>query len=68
VDIEKGRENCRIYVEERKWVRVAKESGLTTEEVVDGVANGELRAEGSANSREGVEVIGVSAVVKGYID
>jgi hypothetical protein len=44
VDIEKGRENCRKYVEERKLIRVAKESGLTTDQVVEGVATGELVA------------------------
>ena len=42
VDVEKGRENCRKYVEERKLIRVAKESGLTTDQVVEGVATGEL--------------------------
>jgi hypothetical protein len=52
VDIEKGRENCRIYVEERKLIRVAKEAGLTTEEVVQGVATGHLgvATEGMAGS------------------
>lgn len=42
VDVEKGRENCRKYVEERKLIRVAKESGMTTDEVVEGIATGEL--------------------------
>jgi Vacuole effluxer Atg22 like len=42
VDIEKGRENCRKYVDERKLIRVAKEAGLTTDQVVQGVAMGEL--------------------------
>jgi hypothetical protein len=45
VDVEKGRENCRIYVEERKLMRVAKEAGLTTDQVVEGVAAGELGGE-----------------------
>jgi hypothetical protein len=36
VDIEKGRENCRQYVEDRKLIRVAKEAGLTADEVVEG--------------------------------
>jgi hypothetical protein len=45
VDIEKGRENCRVYVEQRKLVRVAKEAGLTTDEVVDGIATGKLGVE-----------------------
>src|SRR4051794_37197268 len=47
VDIEKGRENCRIYVEERKLVRVAKEAGLTTDEVMEGGVNGDLGIESS---------------------
>lgn len=45
MDIEKGRENCRVYVEQRKLVRVAKEAGLTTDEVVDGIATGKLGVE-----------------------
>ena len=45
VDVEKGRENCRKYVEERKLIRVAKEAGLTTDQVVEGVATGELGAD-----------------------
>ena len=57
VDIEKGRENCRVYVEERKLIRVAKESGMTKEDVIEGVARGELGAEGS--SSEGVEHVGI---------
>lgn len=63
VDIEKGRENCRIYVEERKLVRVAKEAGLTTEQVVQGVVAGELRAE--SGSSDDVEVVGAG---KGHLD
>lgn len=59
-------ENCRVYVEERKLVRVAKESGLTTEEVVQGVATGELRGEGS--SSDGVEIVGVNAGGKGHME
>ena len=58
VDVEKGRENCRRYVEERKLVRVAKESGMTTEEVVDGVVTGELSAESRAT--DGIEVVGTA--------
>ena len=42
VDVEKGRENCRKYVEERKLIRVAKEAGLTTAQIVEGIATGEL--------------------------
>ena len=42
VDIEKGRENCRKYVEERKLLRVAREAGLTAVEVLEGVARGDL--------------------------
>jgi hypothetical protein len=48
VDVEKGRENCRKYVEERKLLRVAKEAGLTTDEVLRGVARGDLGAESSS--------------------
>jgi len=66
VDIDKGRENCRIYVEERKLVRVAKEAGLTTEEVIEGVANGDLVAESS--SSDGVEDVGVATSAKGHAD
>ena len=40
VDVEKGRENCRKYVEERKLIRVAKEVGLTTDQVVQEVTGG----------------------------
>ncbi|OMP86918.1 Autophagy-related protein 22-2 [Diplodia seriata] len=40
VDLDKGRENCRKYVEERKLVRVARESGRTVEEIVEGAAEG----------------------------
>ena len=42
MDVEKGRENCRRYVEERKLIRVAKEAGLTTDQVVEGIATGQL--------------------------
>lgn len=56
VDIEKGRENCRKYVEERKLVRVAKEAGLTTDQVVGGVVNGELGTENSTS--DGGDVVG----------
>jgi hypothetical protein len=66
VDIEKGRENCRIYVEERKLIRVAKEAGLTTEEVVEGVATGDLRAE--SGSSDGVEVVATEGTGKGHLD
>ena len=68
VDVEKGRDNCRKYVEERKLVRVAKESGLTTDEVIDGVATGELIAEASSSGVESVEVVGVQPTKKGHAD
>lgn len=58
VDIEKGRENCRIYVEERKLMRVAKESGLTTDEVIHGVATGDLIA-GSSRRSESAETTNI---------
>ncbi|TVY86682.1 Adenosine deaminase, partial [Lachnellula willkommii] len=55
VDIEKGRENCRKYVEERKLMRVARESGLTTDEVIDGVITGELVPEATSSDSGSVE-------------
>lgn len=64
VDIEKGRENCRKYVEERKLVRVAKEAGLTADEVVEGIATGELGAK--INTSDGIEVVGVEPSKKGH--
>jgi hypothetical protein len=67
VDIEKGRENCRTYVEERKLIRVAKEVGLTTEQVIEGVAAGELVGDESSGN-EGIEVVGVEASAKGHVD
>lgn len=66
VDVEKGRENCRIYVEQRKLVRVAKEAGLTTDEVVEGVAIGKLGAESSGS--DGVEIVGADPLKKGPAD
>jgi len=66
VDVEKGRENCRIYVEERKLIRVAKEAGLTTDEVVQGVATGDLRAE--SGSSDDVEVVRADGTEKGHLD
>jgi hypothetical protein len=67
VDIEKGRENCRKYVEERKLLRVAKEAGLTADEVLDGVARGDLGAE-SSSANESAEVVGIDPSKKGHID
>ncbi|RDW59791.1 autophagy-related protein [Coleophoma cylindrospora] len=54
VDIDKGRENCRIYVEERKLLRVARESGLTTDQVIDGAATGDLLGEATESGGDGV--------------
>ncbi|KAF4635583.1 hypothetical protein G7Y89_g2510 [Cudoniella acicularis] len=68
VDIEKGRDNCRKYVEDRKLVQVAKESGLTIGEVIDGVATGELVAEANGSSSGSVEVVGVQTARKGHVD
>ena len=67
VDIEKGRENCRQYVEDRKLIRVAKEAGLTPDQVVQGVATGELVAEITGSSGS-VEHVGVDASGKGHLD
>jgi hypothetical protein len=58
VDIEKGRDNCRAYVEERKLLRVAKGSGLTTHEVIRGIATGEMGGSGSGSElSDNVEAI-----------
>jgi MFS-type transporter involved in bile tolerance (Atg22 family) len=46
VDVEKGRENCRKFVEDRKVRRAAREAGLGVEEVVSGAADGTLPQEG----------------------
>lgn len=53
MDVEKGRENCRVYVEQRKLMRVAKESGMTAEQVVEGVATGELGADAVGDVKVG---------------
>ncbi|KAK7561016.1 hypothetical protein IWX47DRAFT_889115 [Phyllosticta citricarpa] len=37
VDVAKGRENCRKFVEERKLLRTTRESGRPVEEILDGV-------------------------------
>lgn len=68
VDIEKGRENCRKYVEERKLMRVARESGLTTDEVIDGVTTGELVPEATSSGSGSVEAVGVQPSKKGHVD
>lgn len=47
---------------------MAKESGLTTEEVIEGVATGELVAEASTSGTERVEVVGVEPSKKNHID
>jgi hypothetical protein len=60
VDVEKGRENAGKYAEERKLLRVAKETGLTTDQVIDGVATGVLGvAGGSGSGSDSVEFVGV---------
>jgi hypothetical protein len=64
VDVEKGRENCREYVEQRKLIRVAKEAGLTTDEVVQGAATGEL---GGKNSRVGNTEVGLEGSPKDFV-
>lgn len=56
VDIEKGRENCRTYVEDRKLFRVAKDTGMTPDAVLDGVATGKLRADNGNEMVESVKV------------
>ena len=47
--MEKGREKCRTYVEERKFVRAAKEAGMSKGEVLEGAARGELIGVGGEN-------------------
>ena len=42
VDIEKGRANCRRFVEERKVVRTAREAGLSEAEVLVRATQGNL--------------------------
>ncbi len=61
MDVEKGRDNCRKYVEERKLIRVAKESGLTTDEVIQGVATGALQGEANGSA----EVVAIDVEGKG---
>ncbi|OBT71024.1 hypothetical protein VF21_10128 [Pseudogymnoascus sp. 05NY08] len=56
VDIDKGRENCRQYVEERKLLRVAKETGMTTDEVVEGISTGKLGVDNSESGEAQVVV------------
>ncbi|PQE21567.1 autophagy-related Atg22B2 protein [Rutstroemia sp. NJR-2017a WRK4] len=54
VDVEKGRENCRAYVEERKIVRITREVGVAREDVVEGVLIDDAAAEGIENGRDTV--------------
>ena len=42
VNVEKGRIDCRSFVEERKIVRVAMESGLTRDQVTVGASGGSM--------------------------
>jgi hypothetical protein len=69
VDVDKGRENARKYAEDWKLLRVAKETGLTTDQVIDGVATGELGVPRTSGSGSGsVESIGVETGTKGKAD
>jgi len=71
VDVEKGRDNCRKYVEDRKLIRVAKESGLTPDQVVEGVATGQLGRDEdgvSSGSSGDVEHVGHDVSTKGHLD
>ncbi|GME37408.1 putative mfs general substrate transporter protein [Neofusicoccum parvum] len=45
VDVEKGRENYRKFMEERKLLRAARDSGRTVEEIVEGAEEGVLTVE-----------------------
>ena len=60
-------ERTRKYVEERKLLRVAKEAGLTADQVIEGIARGDLGAESSSGSGS-VEVFGIDSSKKGHID
>ncbi|KAJ5033405.1 uncharacterized protein L3040_008522 [Drepanopeziza brunnea f. sp. 'multigermtubi'] len=51
-------ESCRQDVEDRKLIRLGEESSITTEQIVEGVALGELLPEGNG-SGDNVEHIGV---------
>lgn len=42
VDIEKGREDCRKFVEERKISRGIAESGISKDAIIKGPAEGDL--------------------------
>lgn len=64
VDIEKGRENCRQYVEDRKLIRVVKEAGLMAEGVVEGVAAGKLHGNTSGDAED----IGSGGGVKPHVE
>ncbi|OJD36813.1 mfs general substrate transporter [Diplodia corticola] len=59
VDLERGRESCRRYVEERKLLRVARESGRTVEDIVEGAANA---AAADAGEDGGVATVVVETV------
>jgi hypothetical protein len=53
VDIEKGREDCRRFTEQRKLDRVVAESGLCADDIAKGkqaVGNGDLHAITSARA------------------
>ncbi|KAH8682961.1 autophagy-related protein 22-like protein [Tricladium varicosporioides] len=67
VDVEKGRENCRKYVEDRQLLRAAQNSGLMTDEVVNEATTDELTNEGNSSS-DSIEVVGVHATRKGHTD
>jgi len=67
VDVEKGRENARKYSEDRKLLRVAKESGLTADQVIQGVATGELGVSSGSGS-DSVDLVGVETSAKGKAD
>ena len=50
VDVGKGRDNCRAFVEERSVARAARAAGMRREEVLEGAAEGTLNIEGSATT------------------
>jgi hypothetical protein len=67
MDVEKGRENARKYAYDRKLLRVAKEIGLTTEQVPGGEATGELGVATGSGS-DSIELVGVTASAKEKAD
>ena len=54
-------------MEERKLLRVAKEAGLTADEVLEGVARGDLGGAESSSANGSAQDVGVDQSKKGHI-